>query len=349
MTSQFSVHSRLVVYYSLTAVLLLTTVVAMLYWAMTSEAALHLSWASFVSHERRVFFTVFVAGALVAFMLAFFVTGRGLLGLDHLTRTVQEITTTSLDVRLDSKALPKELRELADAFNQMLARMEDSFSRLKQFSDDMAHELRTPLTRLRLQTEVILSGKLDESEWRDVLASNLEVLQQMSAMIDSMLFLARADSSQVKIELDRLDVMGEVRKIMEYYEALAEEKQINLSLEGAAALRANELMFGRLMNNLIANALRYTPSGGTVSVAADTLSTGEVSVVVKDNGTGMDPKHLPKLFNRFYRVDVARSTAHPGTGLGLAIVKSIMDLHLGKVFIDSVPGEGTVVKLVFPA
>lgn len=348
-TNQISVHSRLVAWYSFTAVLLLTIVVALLYWAMTSEAALHLPWTSFVSHERRVFFAIFVAGALVALLLAFFVTGHGLLGLDQLTRTVQDISTTSLDVRLDSRAMPKELRGLAEAFNQMLARMENSFSRLKQFSDDMAHELRTPLTRLQLQTEVMLSEKLDETEWREVLASNLEVLQQMSAMIDSMLFLARADSSQMTLDMEVFPVMEEAGKIIEYYEAFAEEKGIALKREGTAELRANRQMFGRLINNLVANAMRYTPAGGAISLVATTADTGEVSVSVRDNGCGMDAKHLPKLFNRFYRVDVSRSAAKPGTGLGLAIVKSIMDLHGGRVSIESEPGKGTEVRLIFPA
>lgn len=348
MPNQFSVHSRLVVYFTITVVLLLTSVIALLYWAMTTEAALHLSWANFLSHERRVFFMVLVAGALIAMILAFFVTGRGLLGLDQLTRTVKDITTTSLDVRLDPKTLPKELRGLSEAFNQMLERMEDSFLRLKQFSDDMAHELRTPLTRLQLQTEVILSDKLDGTEWRDVMATNLEVLQQMSAMIDSMLFLARADSSQVKIELENIDVLNEVRRIVDYYDALADEKNIRFELEGSAKLNVNALMFGRVMNNLIANALRYTPSGGKIIVKAETLESGRVCVVVRDNGAGIDSVHLPKLFNRFYRVDASRTSSQPGTGLGLAIVKSIMDLHHGKIKIDSVLGEGTEIKLIFP-
>ena len=348
MGSQFSVHSRLVVYYSLAALFLLTTVVTLLYWAMASEAALHVSWANFVSHERRVFIAVFVAGILVALLLGFYVTGRGLMGLEQLTRTVQEISTTSLDVRLDVRSLPKELRTLAEAFNQMLARMEDSFSRLKQFSDDMAHELRTPLTRLQLQTEVLLSGKPLESEWREVQESNLEVLQKMSAMIDSMLFLARADSSQLKIEKQSFEVMDEIRKVVEYFELVAEEKQVNLLLEGTATVNANVLMFGRVMNNLIANALRYTPPGGCISVVAEAMATGEVIIVVHDNGAGIDPQHLPKLFNRFYRVDSSRSASSPGTGLGLAIAKSIMDLHQGKIDINSVPHEGTVVRLIFP-
>jgi two-component system heavy metal sensor histidine kinase CusS len=278
------------------------------------------------------------------------VAHRGLRPLEEITRTVQRITARQLHERIESRRWPSELMSLAEAFDQMLARLEDSFTRLSQFSADLAHELRTPLNNLMGEAEVALSHPRSEAEYREVLESSLEECGRLSRMVDSLLFLARADNDQVPLEFSRLEVRKELEAIREFYEAAAEEQDVAVQCEGDAMLEADPILFRRAVTNLLANALRHTPAGGRIRLAvAHSDGTGGVEVGISDTGRGIGPEHLPKVFDRFYRADPARSSDSHSTGLGLAIVQSILAMHGGTVSIHSQPGQGTTVILHFPA
>lgn len=278
------------------------------------------------------------------------VAHRGMRPLQEITRAAQLITASQLHERIEPSRWPGELMSLAEAFDQMLGRLEDSFSRLSQFSADLAHELRTPINNLMGEAEVALSRHRSEADYRQVLESCLEECGRLSRMVDSLLFLARADNDQVPLKPARLEVRKELEAIREFYAAAAEEQGVAIHCEGEAVLVADPILFRRAVANLLANALRHTPAGGQIKlVVAHTNETDGVEVCVSDTGCGIAPEHLPKVFDRFYRADQARSADSNSAGLGLAIVKSILAMHGGTVSIHSQPGQGTTVTLHFPA
>ena len=290
-------------------------------------------------------------GILLSALLGVLIARRGMRPLQDITRVARRISVTRLNQRIDPARWPLELRSLAEAFDQMLGRLDDSFTRLSQFSADLAHELRTPINNLMGEAEVALSRARSETEYREVLESSLEEYGRLSRMIDSLLFLARADKDQVSLQRSQLDVRKELEVIRDYHEAVAEEQGVTVQCEGEAQLMADPLLFRRALTNLLANAIRHTPVGGHILLKASPPATdGEsVDIRVSDTGCGIASHHLPKVFDRFYRVDQARSADAHSTGLGLAIVKSIMAMHGGTVTLDSLPDQGTTVTLHFPS
>lgn len=333
--------------------LLLTYFGAAFYWETMNvmhqaDARSHATFQHFLTHDRRVFMSVLFFGALFSLFAGVMITRRGLRSLSQMTETVRNITTSSLGKRIDPLTLPKELYGLGLAFNQMLDRIEDSFSRLKQMSADMSHELRTPIMNLIGQTEWLLSSNRSDGDYQVAQESNLEELQRMASIIENILFLARAENPQLELAKQEIDVGCEVDKVCEYYQAMADEKNIQLTRIGGANISAALVMFRRLMSNVISNALKYTPQNGLVTIKINDINEQHVVIIIEDSGVGIDAEHLPKLFDRFYRVDSSRSTDVRGSGLGLAIVKSIVDMHHGSIHADSRPGLGTRIEIVLP-
>lgn len=284
---------------------------------------------------------------LIAILLGYLIASRGMSSLYGLTEATTNITATSLHQRIDPKSWPKELYKLGKAFNQMLERMETAFLHLTQFSGDLAHELRTPINNLMGETEIALSRAGSIDEYRQVLESNLEELQRVSKIIENLLFLARAENPKMEINKENVRVANEVQLISEFYQAMADEKEIRVSQEGDGVITVNAIMFRRALSNLLSNALKYTSQGGQVHFDIKE-NTEHVEISVKDSGIGIAPEHLPKIFHRFYRVDSARARSAGGNGLGLAIVKSIIDLHHGTIAIASQIGEGSTVTVILP-
>jgi two-component system heavy metal sensor histidine kinase CusS len=286
-----------------------------------------------------------VVCALVGHRLA----RRGIRPVEEISRTAGHIQPSTLNERIREAGLPAELLELARTFNGMLSRLEDSFARLSQFSADIAHELRTPLNNLRGEVEVALGKPRSPEEYREVLASCLEEHERLSRIIDSLLFLARAENPQTQIRREPLDVAAELAAVREFYEAAAAEAGVCLRLEAPAGVSAelDRTLLQRAAGNLVENALAHTPSGGTVTLRA-APQNGNLQVEVADTGRGIPPEHLPHVFERFYRVDRSRTASTGGMGLGLAIVRSIAELHGGTARIESEPGRGTRVTLLLP-
>jgi two-component system heavy metal sensor histidine kinase CusS len=261
--------------------------------------------------------------------------------------TARRIRTTALDERIRVERLPRELAQLAETFNEMLDRISESFGRLSRFSADLAHELRTPIHNLRGETEVALAKTRTVEEYREVLESSLEEYDRLSRMIESLLFLARAESSAAPFERQTVEARREVEAVREVFDPVAEERGVALACEGEASLSVSAVLFRRLLSNLVANALEHTPAGGRVGIEIAQDPDGAATIRVADTGRGIEPEHLPRVFDRFYRADPSRSAA--GSGLGLAIAKSIVELHGGSIALDSSPGRGTRVTLRFPA
>nr|WP_298724768.1 heavy metal sensor histidine kinase [uncultured Steroidobacter sp.] len=304
--------------------------------------------AALLASYRRNLLFVLLAGLGISALAGYAIARRGLAPLDSITRSARAISAANLDHRVSSPAWPKELTALADAFDQMLERLEDSFRRLSQFSADIAHELRTPVTNFLTESQVTLSQPRSVHEYRQVLESGIEEFASLARMIDSLLFLARADQVDGRLERTELDARREIENVMEFHRANAEEHGVTLTCEGAARLHANSILFQRAISNLLSNAVRHTAAQGCVTIRITAADHGATNISVRDTGTGIAPEHLPHLFDRFYRADASRSQRTGGFGLGLALVQSIMALHGGAARLASELGQGTEVILTFP-
>lgn len=274
--------------------------------------------------------------SIIVIFIVLFAVYQGHKPIRSLSRQIQNISSADLGVRLNQRDVPIELERLVISFNHMIERIEDVFNRQANFSADIAHEMRTPITNLVTQTEIALSQPRSPKELEDVMYSSLEEFSRMSKMVSDMLFLAQADNNQLIPEKVTLDLAAEIDKVFEFFEALAEEREVKLSLEGQASLVSGDpLMLRRALSNLLSNALRYTPPAQTITVRLRDVE-GAVEIVVANPGTPIAPAHLPRLFDRFYRVDPARQRKdQSSSGIGLAIVKSIINAHYGKVRVES--------------
>lgn len=288
---------------------------------------------------------VMLVGTLVAAAIALLIARRGLRPLTEMKAALQKIGPHHLEERVTATAWPAELQPLAAAFDAMLSRLEESFTRLSQFSADIAHELRTPIGNIRGAAEVMLTRARTAEEYCETLESAAAECERLSTVIDRLLFLARADAAEERISRTCFDARAVLEKLAAYYAPLAQECEVTIDCEGAGEIYADAVLFGRAVSNLIDNALRFTPAGGTIrlTIVAEITRT---KISVADTGSGIAPEHLPRVFDRLYRADASRSSR--GAGLGLALVKSIAELHGGTATITSAPGAGTTVTLTFP-
>jgi two-component system heavy metal sensor histidine kinase CusS len=286
-------------------------------------------------------------GIVAAALIAISVARRGLRPLAQMRAAVERIEPSHLAERLDATRWPLELRPLAAAFDAMVERLETSFTRLSQFSADLAHELRTPIANMIGEAQVALTRSRSPDEYRAVVESSVAECERLSAIVDNLLFLARAEAAEPQVQRERFDARAAVQKLAAYYSTLAEERHITIRCEGNGEIVADRLLFDRALTNLLDNALRFAPDGGEIAIYIEAAVDGATSVRIQDNGPGIPAEHLAHVFERFYRVDASRSST--GTGLGLALVKSIAQLHGGSALIESEPGRGTSVRLIFPA
>lgn len=295
----------------------------------------------------RKLLAVLLLGIVAAWALGLWIARQGLRPIEEIAQATDQVSAHLLHKRIAARAWPDELSALAASLDRMMERLESSFNRLLQFSADLAHEIRTPINNLRGQTGLALSQARSAEEYRRTLESNLEEYARISRLVENMLFLARADQATTQISPKACNARKSLEKIREFYEALAEDRGIAVRCEGDAALQVDPILFEQAVSNLLSNALNHTPPGGQVRLKVEDQQ-GCVEVSVADTGCGIAPEHLPKIFDRFYRVDAARSHAPSGYGLGLAIVKSIATLHHGGVEVESRTGEGTRFFLRFP-
>ncbi|HTW36975.1 MAG TPA: heavy metal sensor histidine kinase [Steroidobacteraceae bacterium] len=297
---------------------------------------------------RRDVIGLVLAGVLLAAALGAVITRRGLRPLATITRTTQRIGAERLKERLGPAAWPKELVALATEFDHMLERLQEAFERLSQFSADLAHELRTPINNLMGEAQVMLAHERTAEEHKRALQSSLEEHARLASMINSMLFLAQADQARLLHSPAHLDALAELKAVAEFYRPLADEQDVKLCCEGSCGVQADPLLLRRALSNLLSNALKATPRGGQVILRAAAGEKASTVLSVSDTGVGIAAECLPRLGERFYRPDPARTDGASGAGLGLAIVRSIMGLHGGELRIESSIGVGTTASLLFP-
>lgn len=315
------------------------------------QIALNIHKETAVLHDyKHMLILVSIVGTLCVAFVGAILARRSMQPIKSIMDTMEQITTKHLHDRLVPSNWPKEFSALAHKLNAMLARLEDSFKRLTQFAADLAHEIRTPINNLKGEAEICLTKNRASSDYKQVLESSLEEYDRLSRMINGLLFLARADDPQTGISLSEIRISKVIEAIFEFYTPVAEEQHIALHYFGDATILADAMLLQRALHNLIANALRYTPAGGSITAHVKALATApfKLQIDITDTGQGIAAEHLPHIFTRFYRAEADRSQLSGGSGLGLAIVKTIMDLHQGEIHISSTVGKGTTVTLIFP-
>lgn len=296
------------------------------------------------SYRLRLYLAVGL-GALLAFALGLVLLRRGLQPLRQLSAAVRGIDLRSLDQRLPAGGTPAELLEPVQALNGMLARLDDSVQRLSQFSADLAHEIRTPLHTLLASNGQALNHPRSTAEYQELLASNMEEFERLKRMAENLMFLARAEQAERALDLQTLDLHSVGSELCDYFEALADDRQLRLENRLHGELLADQQLLQRALGNLLANAVRHADEGTLISLRRRE-EPGVCWLQVHNHGPAIAPEHLGKLFDRFYRVDPSRAQPGDSGGLGLAIVQSIMQLHGGRVAVSS-DASGTVFELGF--
>ncbi len=303
-----------------------------------------------LSALRHAIWLTFGLLTLLLVLAGYIVSARALAPLKRIVRAAREVTPARLSARIPTDPpWPSELAELVQVFNAMLVRLEEAFARLSRFSADLAHELRTPLSNMSGSLEVCLLRDREGRDYRSVLESNLEECRRLGALIDNLLFMARVERADQAIRLETFDGREACEWVVAQQAPAAAAHGSRIGISGNARIEADPVLFRLALANVVANAIVHAGADTPVRIELENVDPGGVVRVV-DGGVGIDPVHLPYLFDRFYRVDPARARGEGhGTGLGLAIVKTIVDLHGGSVDIQSVRGEGTCVILRFPA
>lgn len=279
-----------------------------------------------------------------------FLAGRALGPIDRLTRAARDITAEDLGRRLELDLPDDEVGRLARTFDDMIARLDDAFRRQRQFTADASHELRTPLTAIKGQAEVALQRERGPEAYRKALSAINGEVDRMIRLVGSLLTLARADAGQIPIAREDVDLGRLVAGAVEQVRPLAAARGVGLEAGPGPAvrLRADEDLLLQLLLNLLDNAVKHTPPGGSVT-ARWAAADGWAEVRVSDTGPGIAAEHLPHIFDRFYRVDPARTRADGGAGLGLSICRWIAEAHGGSIEAESEPGKGATFTLRLPA
>lgn len=279
----------------------------------------------------------------------YYLARRALSPVERMALRAREITAERMGARIDVENPHDELGLLAQAFNETLARLERSFEQLKRFTSDASHELRTPLTAIRSVGEIGIQQDGDREHYREVIGSMLEETERLSRLVENLLTISRADSGQIRLKQSTIALMPLVQGASSLLDVLAEERGQTLSIEGDASIHveADGVILRQVVINLLDNAIKYSPQGGHISVRVGRSDPGSACVEVEDCGPGIPPEHRDKVFDRFYRIDEARSREAGGAGLGLALAKWGAEAHDGRLELDST-NTGCIFRLVLP-
>ena len=280
------------------------------------------------------------------------VAGRALQPVMQIARAAQRISGSNLSLRIPERSAADELEYLVETFNDMIARLELSFNQVRQFSTDVSHELRTPITVIRGQLEVALLTAQTAEQYRDAIVNTLGDVERLSQIVRALLLLSQAETGQVVLQLQPLNLVETARNITEQFEIPAEGAGVQISFHARSANCTGDfdrVQIERMLSNLVSNAVKFTPSGGEVRVSVE-CAADHAEIVVEDNGQGISPEHLPHIFDRFYRVRGPEEQASPekGLGLGLSFVDWIVRAHAGTVEVKSEPGKGTTFTVRLP-
>jgi heavy metal sensor kinase len=288
--------------------------------------------------------------SLVLTLLAvWWMARRALSPLTTLAAEARGVNIGTLDRRLHTRGTGDQLDDVASAFNETLANLENAFGEMRQFSSALAHELRTPLAALRGEMELALLRPRSESEWRTSAASQIDEIDKLTRMVNQLLTLARAEAGEIPLAHDAVDLGTLVATVTEQLEPVAQARDLDLHcvVHQPVTVRGDSGWLERLLLNLLDNAIKYTPSRGHIRVGVS-REEDHARVDVSDTGPGIRAEAVPHIFERFYRVDPARSSTVEGAGLGLSLAKWIVDRHQGRIDVLSEPGKGSTFTIWLP-
>ena len=307
-------------------------------------------WARFEELAVATLLAVPIVLALAG-LGGYLLAKRALTPLTEMARRAEEITSERLSERLPSGEVGDELGHLARVFNKLLARLEHSFEQLRRFTSDASHELRTPLTSIRSVGEVALQKDGSREEYRDTIGSMLEEVNRLTALVDSLLTISRADAGRIQLHPTVFSAMDLAREASGLFEVLVEEKNQRITVQGdeSVKVKGDRVFLRQALVNIIHNAVKYSPAGGTISVRVQYEPEGSIRVDVVDSGPGIAPEHASKIFDRFYRVDESRSREAGGAGLGLSIAQWAVRVHGGDIHLEMTKGSGCTFQICLPA
>jgi heavy metal sensor kinase len=274
---------------------------------------------------------------------------RALAPVDEIAASAERISSYNLSERLPVARTGDELERLSVALNHMIERLDAAFQYSRRFVADASHELRTPLTILKGELEDFVRKPQLAPDWRDRLGSALEEVDRLTSIVEGLFAISRLDAGEAAAEWVKFDLAQLVSATAEQMALLAEDKKIKLTCTGSAGVwvEGDRARLKQVVVNLLDNAIKYTPEGGSVAMNV-CAQNGNAILEVADTGIGIPPQVLPRIFERFFRVDSARSRHQGGAGLGLSIVKSICTAHHGNVEAASTPGQGTRFRVKLP-
>ena len=297
-----------------------------------------------------ILWTAVPAVLLLTALIGRFIARRALKPVAKITQTAKDIGSgANLSQRIPVPEVKDEIGELALTFNSMMDRLESSFSQMRQFSSDASHELRTPLTVLKGQSELTLGKERKPKEYQEVISSNLEEIQYMSKVLEDLFMLSKSDENQIALDYESVDLKLLIEEICRHAQIIASEKNIKIITAYIERIQVygDPVRLRQMIWNVIVNGIKYTQPDGEVTISLQEKKDIAL-ITIQDNGIGISNSDLPLIFNRFYRVDKARSREEGGTGLGLSICKFIVDAHKGSIDIESTLGEGTKFKIKLP-
>jgi len=302
--------------------------------------------ALLAGYRLRIYLLATIAALLLA-LGGCVLVHRALFPLRRVARHTQRISIENLSHRLEAQRVPRELVPVIVSFNSMLDRLSKGFTQLGEVSTDMAHEMRTPINNMLGETQVALQQHRSVEGYQELLESNVEELERLARMLDNMLFLARTDPSSALRRRQLLDGKEELARIADYFEGPASDVGMAMRISGSGQVWAEPILLRRALANLCSNAIKYGAPDNELSLQATSVEGG-VILAIGNQGPTIAPEHLPRLFERFYRIDEARGQSSQSSGLGLAIVSTIMQLHAGRCSVSSLDGV-TSFELYFPA
>jgi heavy metal sensor kinase len=285
-------------------------------------------------------------------VLGWFIAGRGLEPVNRVAATAQEVSSSTLHVRIPGRGTDDELDRLIDAFNKMMDRLSQGFEQVRRFSTDVSHELRTPLTSIRGQLEVALFTAKTKEQYREAIVNALQDVDRLSSIVRALLLLSQSEAGHLVLKFLRLNLSETVTEIVEQFQIPAEDAGVRLDAELPAEVwvDADRVQMERLVANLLSNAVKYTPAGGRIQVTLRAMASEQgdaVEMCFSDTGQGIPAESLPHIFERFYKVP--GGDPEKGLGLGLSFVAWIVRAHHGRIEVESKVGEGTRFRVLLPA
>lgn len=348
--SQCSIVNRLLFIYLISIVVILGSMTWILYPPLKDL----MIFSKSVHHEpaylltkwcfKKLFIGLWLAAGGTA-IISYYLVNHSLRHIDLFSKELALIHADALEKRLTINHHPKELESLAITCNNMLSRIDAAFKHLTQFAAGIAHELRTPLHYLQNATEVTLAKPQTTDTYEQLLNTHLEEYEHLKKLIDNLLFLSRNEFGEIQLEQQQVHAKQLVQDIIEYYQCLADAKEISIHVTGDTVLLVDVTLFKQVIANILDNAIHYSQAQKTITISIQPQNTSSPTIEIRDEGLGIAPEHLPHVFQGFYRANDTSHSHH--NGLGLAISKSIMRRHNGDITIESTLGTGTTVQLWF--